>query len=396
VELPPDPAVPLDDEDDLADCLVPPVYQPCWSAELTPEAADLNWLWHGYLAPGNITLLTSQAKSGKSTLSAVLLAQRAAGGTLAGRALKPGRTAVVCEEDEPHWRMRRRTLDFGNSTAFFCRPFDGRKPDRNNWTDLLDSIAYLHATHGVDLVIIDPLARFLPVGCENSGDRMLTVLLDLNCLLRRRLAVLLVHHPSKWVAAEGTWARGHGALVGHVDINLEMGFYRPNATDDRRRVLRGFSRYPETPPRLVLEWNAAGTDYLSRGDLPDEDFRENWLLLLPFFQSAPSKLTCRQVRACLPRGRGSPCEATLWHWLSRAVKQGLLLREGQGHCNSPFLYWLPAREAEWMKDPIYRLRKADAEVHAELERLRYVPLNPPPRPGRGRKTRKGESAGGEG
>jgi hypothetical protein len=32
------------------------------------------WLWQGYLIPGAVTLLTSQWKSGKTTLVSVLLA----------------------------------------------------------------------------------------------------------------------------------------------------------------------------------------------------------------------------------------------------------------------------------------------------------------------------------
>ena len=57
-----------------------------WSANLrTAPRAAVWWLWRGYLAPGNVTLLTSQWKSGKTTLLSVLLARRVAGGTLAAR-----------------------------------------------------------------------------------------------------------------------------------------------------------------------------------------------------------------------------------------------------------------------------------------------------------------------
>jgi hypothetical protein len=56
-----------------------------WLPELRQSArAELNWLWHGYLVPGRITLLTSLWKSGKTPLLAVLLAHMKAGGTLAG------------------------------------------------------------------------------------------------------------------------------------------------------------------------------------------------------------------------------------------------------------------------------------------------------------------------
>src|SRR5262249_1295186 len=56
----------------------PPGYQPPASpggafrlhslGEPGPSAAALNWLWRGYLASGQLTLLTSLWKSGKTTL----------------------------------------------------------------------------------------------------------------------------------------------------------------------------------------------------------------------------------------------------------------------------------------------------------------------------------------
>lgn len=369
----PDPDDTPDPDDDF-DPFPPPEYQPLWSSDLTSADADMRWLWDGYLAPSNITLLTSQAKCGKSTLASVLMACRVAGATFAGRALKPGRTAVVCEETEPHWRQRRRTLDFGGDVAFFCQPFGGRKPTRAQWEALLESVASLHRSHGVDLAIIDPLARLLPAGCEGNADRMLEALFALEILQRLGVAVLLVHHPSKGAAPEGMLARGNGALVGHVDINLEMHFYRAAADDDRRRLLKGFSRYPATPRQLVIELAADGSDYLPRGAVQDEDFREHWLRLLPYFESAPGKLTRRELRACLPVGKGTPSDATLYRWLERAVAERLLLRDGTGHCASPFRYWLPAREEEWMKEPLYKVMREDETVRAKLEQLLHQPL----------------------
>jgi hypothetical protein len=40
------------------------------------RCTPLKWLWHGYLGPGKVTLLTSQWKSGKATLLAGLPGQR--------------------------------------------------------------------------------------------------------------------------------------------------------------------------------------------------------------------------------------------------------------------------------------------------------------------------------
>jgi AAA domain len=53
------------------------------------------WLWHGYLGPGKITLLTSQWKSGKTTLVSLLLARLPQGGQLAGLAVAPAKAFVI-------------------------------------------------------------------------------------------------------------------------------------------------------------------------------------------------------------------------------------------------------------------------------------------------------------
>ena len=41
-----------------------------WGSELDNRNTNVGWLWQGYLAAGNVTLLTSQWKSGKTTLGA--------------------------------------------------------------------------------------------------------------------------------------------------------------------------------------------------------------------------------------------------------------------------------------------------------------------------------------
>src|SRR5262249_34966294 len=146
------------------------------------------------------------------------------------------------------------------------------------------------------------------------------------------------------------------------------------AEADRRRVLQAWSRFPATPRQLVLEWAADGTDYLARGDVTDEEFREHWQPLAAFFASAPGKLTRRELRAVWPAGRGGPVEQTLWRWLEKAVAAGLLRRDGTGHRNAPYRYWLPAREAEWMQDPVYVLQKQNEQMQAELDQLTKRPL----------------------
>src|SRR3954454_4815152 len=78
-----------------------------------PGAAALNWLWHGYLAPGQITLLTSRWKTGKTTLLTGLLRALAEGGTFLGQALRPVKALVVSEESDAIWAERLRFMPVG-------------------------------------------------------------------------------------------------------------------------------------------------------------------------------------------------------------------------------------------------------------------------------------------
>jgi hypothetical protein len=346
-----------------------PRFLPLWSRDLRPEPDDVPWLWHGYLAPGYVTLLTSQWKSGKTTLLSVLLARRCAGGTLAGRPLRPGRTAVVSEEGRGHWTQRRRRLDFGEGVAFFCRPVAGRKPTRDEWLGLIDSVARLGREDGVDLAVIDPLAPFLPGRGENNNDLMQEAVLALDELRAAGMATLLLHHPKKGATVQGQAGRGAGSLISLADISIEMHPYGGAEDYDRRRVLRAWSRFPATPRQLVIEWAADGGDYLSRGAVADEEFREQWEQLAGFFATAPDKLTRRELRALLPSGPGTPSDRTLLRWLERAVAENLLQRDGTGHRNAPFRYWLPERDAELKESPLAQMLREDAEGLARLRRL---------------------------
>jgi hypothetical protein len=117
----------------------------------------MSWLWQGYLAPGNVTLLTSQWKTGKTTLLAVLLARMKAGGSLGGLTVAPGKALVICEESRQHWELRRQKLDFGNHVGWLCRTSRGR-PGHDQWLALVDHVAALHARHGLHLIVLSVAA----------------------------------------------------------------------------------------------------------------------------------------------------------------------------------------------------------------------------------------------
>ncbi len=306
------------------------------------------WLWHGYLAAGNVTLLTSQWKSGKTTLLSVLLS-KLGGGELAGLPVAPAQALVVSEEGAAHWCRRAEKLEFGGRVHWLCRPFRG-KPRQDDWLALLDRALDWKEKHRLDLLVIDTLASFLPGRDENSAGVMLSALLPLQRLTAVGVSVLVLHHPRKGELLIGQAARGSGALAGYVDIVVEMYHADRADLDDRRRVLRAFSRHEESPRPLVIELNPAGIDYTVLAEPPEEAFDSHWELLRSVLEDQITKITRREILKQWPVDYRPPSDSTLWTWLERAVALGLLRRDGNGHKRSPFRYWLPEREKRLLED----------------------------------------------
>ncbi len=323
-----------------------------WGRDLCRATAPVRWLWHGYLAAGGVTLLTSQWKSGKTTLLSVLLARLKGGGTLAGLPVTAGKAVVVSEENPSFWQQRHDKLDLGEHVCFLCQPFRG-KPRPEQWRALIDHLSELHYRFGLALAAIDTLASFLPGRDENSAAAVMEALAPLQQLTALGLGVLLCHHPRKGESAAGQSARGTGALSGFADVLIEMGWYRRGSEEDRRRRLRAWSRHDETPRQLVLELTPDGTDYVAHGDFEDESFGWGWPLAERVLEEANRKLTRDGVLGAWPEGHERPAANTLWRWLERAVAQGRLCRDGTGVCADPFRYWLPGQEELWRLDPFH-------------------------------------------
>jgi len=349
-----------------------PEFRPLWAADLQPRSeGNIAWLWHGFLAPGMTTLLTSQWKSGKTTLAAALLARMKEGGTFAGFKLRPGKAVVITEESPAHWYERNKKLVFGNHVCWFCRPFAGR-PRPEAWQALIKTIIDLHPRHRFDLALVDPLQHFLPPGGEQASG-MLDFLHSLSPLTAAGMAVWLQHHPRKGRTPSGQASRGSGALPGFVDILMEMNWYHAGDNSSRRRRFLNFSRFDDTPPRLLLELNADATDYINHGDFELDDFAENWKHLRVIFQDAGSQLTHAQILANWPPDFRRPDPSTIYRWLDRACILGLVRKTGLGSKTFPFQFWLP----EWEKDEMFvslaRVERQDQEYHEIMVGMGYAP-----------------------
>jgi hypothetical protein len=343
-----------------------PPFSGLWLKDLRGTSQNhVSWLWHGYLAPGSVTLLTSQWKSGKTTLISVLMDRLKAGGTLADLPVAPARAVIVSEESPMHWYRRSQKLSFGDHLCWFCRPFRG-KPRPDEWLALLDHVLDLRGRHDIGLLVIDPLASFMSGHNENGAGGMLAALLPLQQLTSQGMAVLVAHHPRKGEIVAGQAARGSGALSGYVDIIMEMSWYDHPCKVDRRRKVQAFSRFEETPRGRIIELTPDGTDYLSHGDFEEEELNRSRALLLDVLDDADHKLTRKEVLAAWPVPP-VPEESTLWRHLDRLVTDEVIRRDGEGRRHHPFRYWLPAREEEWRKNPLYALEEAQREALRQLD-----------------------------
>jgi hypothetical protein len=298
-------------------------------------SAEVNWLWHGLVATGKVTLFTSLWKSGKTTLLAHFLARRRAGGEFLGLAVAPGGSLVVSEEPRDLWPQRHRRLGLGTELGILTRPFAGR-PTLADFRQLHDQVMELRRVRPLDLVVFDSLSMFLPGRTENDAGAIVNALAPFLALADAGLAVWLLHHPAKEERALGQAARGSGALMASVDIILEM---RHPGGDPftRRRRLFGWSRYDETPSQLTIELSPDRTRYERLADGTD-DFHTHWDVVSGLLGSATGPLTRQQIQAAWPEEVARPHEATLWRWLDRAVELGLAVRVGKGTKTEPYRY----------------------------------------------------------
>jgi hypothetical protein len=335
-------------------------------ASLTDPPAD--WLWPGFVARRNVTLLTSLWKAGKTTLLTLLLARRRTGGTLAGLPVAPGKSIVISEEPREFWSERARRLEFGGNLCLLPQPFN-HVPSQEEWLGLLQQVRRLHDDTGADLVVVDTLSHFLRG--ENHGVAVLDALMPMAELTSLGMAALLMHHPRKHGQALGQSARGHGALLGHTDIAIEMRF-AGNDPDSRARRLFAQSRHSATPRHFLMELNPAGDDYVRLPDADDEGFHQHWDVLRMVLEDASQELTRRDILDDWPEDFAKPNSGTLWRWLGRAVAAGLVQSAGTGRKADPFRYWLPGAEERWRaENPLYDLfQQRERELKLPLASLR--------------------------
>ena len=296
---------------------------------------EMNWLWNGYLMPGDITLLTSLWKTGKTTLLSGMLQHLSAGTPFLGRATRSARAWVVSEESRSQWRERLALMPIGTHVQLIARPFQSR-PTAEEWNALLDRAIAARP----DLFVVDPLASFLTGHCESDAATLLEALQPLRRLTAVGTAVLLLHHPRKKPAEHGSSARGSGALLGFVDLSLELSRASRLGSDGNRRLIRAQSRRAGVPARLAYEWDPVTGNFSITADPRQRQFEENWPTILGILKDRTDAITHNEIAEFWPYDVDTPGRTVLYAWCALAFDRKLVRREGRGTKVHPYRYRL--------------------------------------------------------
>ncbi len=307
-------------------------------AENTPTPTE--WLWRGYLARGNITLCTSLWKAGKTTLLAGLVRALERGSPFLDQPCEPGHALILSEESPAIWAARNQAIPLGTNARLVSRPFVGR-PSVPLWDELITHAELERDRGSLDLLVVDTLATFLPGRSESDPGTLLDMLTPLRRIASSGVAVFLLHHPRKAASESGSRARGSGALLGYVDVILELSRFGHLGTDSCRRKLWAMSRHAETPQELVYEWAPGTLEFRAVENPLDTRYLENWATVRALLEVRTRAATHKELLADWPADQVAPSSRLLYDWLSRALNAKLIERIGGGTRNDPHRYQLP-------------------------------------------------------
>jgi hypothetical protein len=315
-----------------------PFAAPIKASELQSSTEGTPWLWHGYLVRGHVTLLAAYWKCGKTTLLAHLMRVLEKGGIFCGHCVEPGSVLYVTEESEQLWAERRDRLGLADHCRFQVRPFK-LKPRFGDWLAFLAHLRDQLISKPADLLVFDTLSKLWPVRNENDAAEVDAALMPLYRVIEAcPCAIAFGHHVRKSGGQEGTASRGSGALGAFVDIMAELWRFDPNRNENRRRILKGYSRWDETPHELVIELAEDGKNYMAQGSRADVGSRDMVGIIENLLPAEAPGWTAHEIREQWP-SEPKPWEPGLREELHLGAANNRWQRAGTGKRGDGFRYW---------------------------------------------------------
>ena len=275
------------------------------------------WVFDGYAARGEVTLLSGPPKAGKTTLLGDLAVHVAAGFGFLGRRVT--QASVLWLDLEMHPRRTAKLFRTLQAEDLPIHVYSGRRPS----FDLADYIT----EHGIGLLIIDSLSKYWTIEDENDAVQTTRALEELRGLAEATdCAIVLIYHVRKSGGEDGLDTRGSGAITAVVDVAIS---FKRDRYGENRRILDTISRDESTPRKLVVEY--ADGSYRALGTASEVRDRTQRAQLLEAVTAEPqthgelaeaSELGLRQVKR-----------------VAKALyEEGILNRDGTGKRGSPFRF----------------------------------------------------------
>ena len=246
------------------------------TTEITPPEAILP----GIAYRGHTSLLSGAPKAGKSTFlrDCIRTIAKAHDSVnqhshfmLRDRLVKAAKVLVFSEEAPYQWNsffadMRsedicRAATKFGEADCDFDwfhlydRRHAGITPttgiERKLW---INAVIDMVDAFDIDLVVIDPITRFMALNSENDNAEVLSAMIGMERIASGgKCALLMLHHTGK----AGGQARGASAFLQNPDVLLTLRMAREDEEvaeapePSQVRVLTGSGRFPEIEPAMA-------------------------------------------------------------------------------------------------------------------------------------------------
>ena len=223
--------------------------------QLQEEHPDLPPALFGpFLRVGDLAMLAGAPKVGKSTWLMALMCSIAAGADrLCGYELRSGPVVVVTEE-----RAAQAAIKYVGADNIHVLTRDRELP-KPEWPLLVRGALRKCEQVGAVLLVIDTLRWWSDLAGEQSkaDGWIMEAMRELAAAHELGITVLVVHHQRKGGGRDGEGVSGNNALVGAVDVLLELE-HGPEGSGSTTRQLVTMSRWPDAP--AVTLFDGVGDD----------------------------------------------------------------------------------------------------------------------------------------
>ncbi len=292
----------------------------------------IEWLVHGLLGIGTVTVLAALMKAGKSTLVAALLRALELGEPFAGFQSVKSSAVYLSEESASAVLEKCDAFDVRGAVFLTREDFDPSL----TFADYIKGAVAEAKRRGARVLVVDTFGRFSRLGADQEKDAgaVQAVIEHALAAAAGGLAVLIIAHFRKGDGEDGEAIRGSTALPAAADVLIEVRRIKEEPRGPYR-VLSCLSRYRETPADdVILEFR--GDHYVRAGTREDVRRDAAKARIMQAVEEATEPLAQKEAIQVA----GLKSEAAV-RALRELQSDGALVRTGEGKKGSPYRYSVP-------------------------------------------------------